>query len=175
MGSYIIGFDSDKTDIFDRQLEFIYESGVPTAMVNLLNAIPRTKLWYRLKEEGRVKDDLFIDTHGDTNIIPKMEKNILITGYKNVMRSLYEPSNFYDRLKVFMTYYSPRSKSKINYAKIKALGKSILYVGLLGNGTLKWYYWKMFFYSLVCYPRLFTKVITIMTCSLHYYRYVKKL
>ena len=54
MGGFIVGFDSDKSDIFKRQFEFIQRSGVATAMVGLLTALPQTRLWQRLKREGRL-------------------------------------------------------------------------------------------------------------------------
>ena len=53
-GGFIVGFDSDTPTIFRRQVEFIQKSGIVTAMVGLLNALPDTKLYARLKREGRL-------------------------------------------------------------------------------------------------------------------------
>ena len=36
MGGFILGFDTDCADIFDRMVEFIQKSGIPIAMVGLL-------------------------------------------------------------------------------------------------------------------------------------------
>ena len=47
-GGFIIGFDSDTPSIFRRQIEFIQESGIATAMVGLLQAPPGTRLFERL-------------------------------------------------------------------------------------------------------------------------------
>ena len=44
LGGYIVGFDSDDEGIFARQIKFIQESGVATAMVGLLRALPNTRL-----------------------------------------------------------------------------------------------------------------------------------
>jgi hypothetical protein len=57
MGGFIVGFDSDRQDIFKQQFEFIQRSGVVTAMVGLLSALPQTRLYQRLKKEGRLVAD----------------------------------------------------------------------------------------------------------------------
>ena len=52
MAGFIIGFDNDPEDIFERQIDFIRESAIPLAMVGLLTALPQTQLWRRLQREG---------------------------------------------------------------------------------------------------------------------------
>ena len=54
-GGFIVGFDTDEPSIFQRQIDFIQKSGIVTAMVGLLQAPPGTKLYARLKKEGRVR------------------------------------------------------------------------------------------------------------------------
>src|SRR6266700_6514019 len=54
MGGFIVGFDNDPEDIFERQINFIRESAIPLAMVGLLNALPDTQLWRRLEREVRL-------------------------------------------------------------------------------------------------------------------------
>ena len=54
MGGFIVGFDNDPEDIFQRQINFIRDSAIPFAMVGLLTALPDTQLWRRLKHEGRL-------------------------------------------------------------------------------------------------------------------------
>src|SRR5262249_39041438 len=51
MAGFIVGFDHDPEDIFDRQIDFIRKSAIPLAMVGLLNALPDTQLWRRLERE----------------------------------------------------------------------------------------------------------------------------
>ena len=72
-GGFIVGFDSDSPSIFQRQIDFIQKSGIVTAMVGLLQAPPGTKLYERLKKEGRLQG-LFSGDNADgtTNIIPKI-------------------------------------------------------------------------------------------------------
>jgi radical SAM superfamily enzyme YgiQ (UPF0313 family) len=54
MAGFIVGFDNDPVDIFERQIDFIRRSSIPLAMVGLLNALPDTQLWKRLEREGRL-------------------------------------------------------------------------------------------------------------------------
>ena len=51
---FIVGFDGDRSDVFERQYEFIQRAGIVTAMVGLLTAIPGTRLHTRLAREGRL-------------------------------------------------------------------------------------------------------------------------
>ena len=53
--SFVVGFDADDASIFDRQYEFIVESGILVASVALLLALPRTPLHERLGREGRLR------------------------------------------------------------------------------------------------------------------------
>ena len=92
-GGFIIGFDSDTPSIFQRQIEFIQKSGIVTAMVGLLQAPLGTKLYQRLAQEGRLLGSFSGDNvDGMTNIIPKMNIQVLHKGYETVIRSLYAPA-----------------------------------------------------------------------------------
>lgn len=57
MGGFILGFDTDREDIFDRLVEFIQKSAIPIAMVGLLQAMPGTQRFRRLSHEGRILHD----------------------------------------------------------------------------------------------------------------------
>ena len=99
MAGFIVGFDNDPEDIFERQIEFIRESAIPIAMVGMLNALPDTQLWKRLEREGRLlgADATGNNTIATVNFIPKMDVDTLITGYQRIMRTIYKPSEYYRR------------------------------------------------------------------------------
>ncbi len=87
---FIVGFDSDGADIFDRQVGFIQQSGITTAMVGILNAMPLTRLAKRLKSENR----LLNGGNGNNvdlqlNFVPKMNKQLLVEGYCGILRYIY--------------------------------------------------------------------------------------
>ncbi len=98
MAGFIVGFDNDPDDIFDLQMKFIRESGIPLAMVGLLAALPDTQLWRRLEKEGRLLD---VSTGNNTdctvNFVPRMELARLVDGYKRVLHNIYSPKEYYRR------------------------------------------------------------------------------
>ncbi|WP_306600379.1 B12-binding domain-containing radical SAM protein [Geothrix sp. 21YS21S-2] len=99
-GGFIVGFDEDREDIFDRQTAFIQEAGIPTAMVGLLTALPKTRLHARLAAEGRLlgASSGGNNTHDlDLNFVPRMDAARLREGYKRILRDLYTPSHYFAR------------------------------------------------------------------------------
>ena len=100
MGGFIVGFDSDTPSIFQRQVDFIQQSGIVTAMVGMLQAPPGTRLFERLKKENRIVDTGSGDNvDGTTNIIPGMGRDRLAQGYQSLMRQIYAPNNYYRRVR----------------------------------------------------------------------------
>ena len=99
MAGFIVGFDNDPEDIFERQIEFIRESAIPLAMVGLLNALPDTQLWKRLEREGRLlgEDATGNNTVCTLNFVTKMDPARLIAGYQSIMRTIYAPHEYYRR------------------------------------------------------------------------------
>jgi len=98
MAGFIVGFDSDPADIFDRQIDFIRESAIPLAMVGLLTALPDTQLWRRLEREGRMlNESTGNNTDGSLNFIPIMDRARLVEGYKRILRTIYSPTEYYQR------------------------------------------------------------------------------
>ena len=98
MGGFIVGFDQDPEDIFERQLEFIAAARIPMAMVGPLSAMPNTQLWLRLQVEGRLMEEWGGDTFDFCNFVTVMPRLTLIRGYRTIMATLYKPVNFFDRL-----------------------------------------------------------------------------
>ncbi|MFA6979571.1 MAG: DUF4070 domain-containing protein [Ignavibacteriaceae bacterium] len=168
-GGFIIGFDNDPPTIFDKLTNFIQESGIATAMVGLLNAPRGTKLQKRLLEQGRLLSDFTgNNTDFSINFIPQMNPEILLNGYKKVLKTIYSPKFYYERVMRFLKDFEPMVKKEfhfdLNY--IAALFKSMFKLGVLGEERI--YYWKLFFWSLFRKPKLFSQAILLAIYGFHF-------
>lgn len=146
-GGFIVGFDHDTPSIFRRQIEFIQKSGIATAMVGLLQALPGTRLYERLKAEGRLRECASGDNvDGTTNILPTMNLDTLRRGYRKMMRHIYAPHNYYQRIKTFLQEYRPpRVEPRPGVQDILAFVRSIYRLGILGKERLQ--YWKLLLWT----------------------------
>src|SRR6267142_5092804 len=98
MAGFIVGFDNDPMDIFERQIDFIRKSAIPLAMVGLLNALPETQVWKRLEREGRLLGEASGNNTVCTfNFKTVMDPALLIQGYQTIMRTIYSPREYYQR------------------------------------------------------------------------------
>ena len=167
-GGFIIGFDSDSPSIFQRQIDFIQKSGIVTAMVGLLQAPIGTRLYERLKQEGRLLGIMSGDNvDGTTNIIPMMNLDVLQKGYQTVLQALYTPKNYYARVKTFLKEFkSPKINVPVDFEHFLALLRSIVRLGIFDKERI--YYWKLFFWTLLRRPKLFPLAITFAIYGYHF-------
>jgi radical SAM superfamily enzyme YgiQ (UPF0313 family) len=136
MAGFIVGFDNDPADIFQRQIEFIRESAIPLAMVGMLNALPDTQLWKRLEREGRLlgEDATGNNTISTVNFIPKMDVETLVKGYESIMKTIYKPREFYARALDSLrrtSHLTPEPTPYNLFEEIKALIRLVLKLGVL--------------------------------------------
>ena len=177
MGGFIVGFDSDPVSIFKSQISFIQKTGIVTAMVGILMAPPETKLWHRLKKENRLLPGGTGDnTDGTTNLVPKMNFDFLVNGYKLILRSIYSPKEYYERIATFLKEYRPSkkvaSRIKLDAYNMKSLIKATLLLGIKDRASR--YYWKLIFSSLLKYPRQIGLCITLAIQGFHFRKVYEK-
>jgi radical SAM superfamily enzyme YgiQ (UPF0313 family) len=167
-GGFIVGFDSDTPSIFQQQIDFIQKSGIVTAMVGLLQAPSGTRLYERLKREGRVLDEISGDNvDGSTNILPKMGLETLRRGYAEILDRIYAPEFYYERVVTFLREYQPpKIRFHIELEHVLALGRSIYHLGI--RGVERTYYWRLFLWTLFRRPRLFPLAISLAIYGFHF-------
>jgi radical SAM superfamily enzyme YgiQ (UPF0313 family) len=166
-GGFIVGFDSDTPSIFQRQIDFIQKSGIVTAMVGLLNAPPGTRLYNRLKQEGRLTGLISCNTDGTTNIIPRMDLKALKDGYKKIMGQIYSPKSYYERVRIFLKEYkAPRSNIPLDFQRFLAFFRSSIRLGIFGKE--RFHYWRLLLWTLRKRPQLMPMAITFAIYGHHF-------
>jgi radical SAM superfamily enzyme YgiQ (UPF0313 family) len=101
-GGFIIGFDHDQDNIFDRQIKFITDAAIPQAMIGPLVALPGTPLYDRMRREGRLVENTGLDEErtvasGYSNILTKIPANQLIRGQCTILETIYTPAAYFGR------------------------------------------------------------------------------
>ncbi len=170
MGGFIVGFDSDSLTIFDRQVSFIQESGILTAMVGLLNALPGTALHARLLKEGRILEDSSGDNvNGRTNFLTQMDPDLLLQGYRSILTRIYSPELFYQRIKTFLKEYKPmRPSVTLEIQEILAFFRAIWKLGVFGRERR--YFWDLVLWTLKNEAHKFPLAITFSIYGYHFRR-----
>jgi radical SAM superfamily enzyme YgiQ (UPF0313 family) len=135
MAGFIVGFDNDPADIFERQIDFIRESAIPLAMVGLLTALPDTQLWRRLEKEGRLLGESSgNNTNCALNFVPKMDAALLVEGYQSIMRTIYKPSEYYLRVLESLRRTTQKGSEPTRFdifAALMAFSRVLLKLGVL--------------------------------------------
>lgn len=170
MGGFIIGFDSDKPNIFERQIRFIQEAGVVTAMVGLLQALPGTRLFSRLNQEGRILHQASgNNVEISLNFIPKLDRELLLEGYRSLVNHLYTPKVYYRRIQTFLSEYRPRGQRfHVSWTDFKALIRSLWVMGVRHRGRRE--YWKFLVKTLLRHRRAFPEAMTLAIIGHHFRR-----
>ncbi len=168
MGGFIVGFDSDPENIFDLQWDFIQKTGIVTAMVGLLTALPKTQLYQRLLRERRLLSEATgNNTDAFLNFQPKLDREFLIDGYRQLMKRLYEPDSYYQRVLTFLSQYKPRGPEvPIGWEDIKAFLKSIWWMGVWDSGRTA--YWRFLLRTLRHHRDKLSLAITLAVHGYHF-------
>ncbi len=167
-GGFIVGFDNDTPTIFQRQIEFIQQSGIVTAMVGLLQAIPGTRLYQRLHRQGRlIGHTTGNNGDGTTNFIPRMNRETLRAGYRNLMAHLYAPGPYYRRVRTFLREYRPSSiPGTWSWRYPMAFAHASIRLGVFGRE--RFHYWGLLLWTFFHRPSLVPLAVTLSIYGHHF-------
>ena len=181
----IVGFDHDDARIFKAQREFMRQTDIMHAMVGMLSAIPKTPLYARLKNEGRL--DLEDEQVFGTNVIPLgMTRDELRDGYIGLMRDLYDAEFYFERLEnLYLTrrfdfarirneYWRRHPWAKWKSQSVDALRAFGLFLRLIKNvpdPELRQIYRRRMTTMLRRRPDPNVLFICVLKCAMHYHLY----
>ena len=181
----IVGFDHDDTRIFKEQADFIRQTDILHAMVGMLAAIPKTPLHARLKSEGRL--DLDDEQPFGTNVIPLgMNRDELRDGYIELMRDLYSPDFYFERLEnLYLTRRFDFGRARTEYwdqhpwrkrrsqaaDAARALGLFLLLMKNVPDSELRRIYRRRMATILRRRPDPGVLFVCVVKCAVHYHHF----
>jgi hypothetical protein len=147
---FIVGFDADTPASFQRMIDFIQESGIVIATINLLKAPPGTELFTKMRNAGRLIEPFDFDENS-SNIVPVMDPATLHAGFEFVLRHVYSPQYVFARARTFMeSYPGPKVKHplkrKPSLAAVGALGRIVWRLGI--KSPDRGLFWGLFLWAL---------------------------
>jgi len=139
--------------------------------VGMLNALPDTQLWRRLEREGRLlgEDASGNNTVSTLNFVTKMDAAKLIDGYQTIMKTIYKPREYYERVldSLRRTVHETKEPSPYNlYQEMKALVRLILKLGILDGERKE--FWRFFIQAVRKHHDRMTESLRLAAMGYHF-------
>jgi radical SAM superfamily enzyme YgiQ (UPF0313 family) len=99
----ILGLDTDRPETGQALLDFVDASQIPLLTINLLQALPQTPLWDRLKKEGRLNED----EGRDSNVDFLLPYDDVVKSWRRAMGSAYVPEKLLERFEYQIRHTYP--------------------------------------------------------------------
>jgi hopanoid C-2 methylase len=134
----ILGLDTDSDDTEARLKDFIEVSHIPMLTINLLQALPKTPLWDRLKAAGRLSDDSTLES----NVRFVRPYDDVVSMWRRCIAYANDPERLFARFhhQVESTYVNrmiPPARGKLNWANLSSAlvlaFRVMLHIGVLSD------------------------------------------
>jgi radical SAM superfamily enzyme YgiQ (UPF0313 family) len=177
-GGYIMGFDSDRSQIAKQMIGSIQDSGICMAMIGLLYALPNTQLTRRLFEEKRLfhltsqslsSEDIDQMTSG-LNFLTLISRVDILSQYIEVIEATFKPKNYYKRVIYTGLNVKADYKHKPDFKTLLTYFGSFLKVCKNAGFSREtgWLYWKMFFAVLFRNPKGIEAAVNLAAMFIHF-------
>jgi hypothetical protein len=126
-----------------------------------------------LKKENRIVGD-FDGSNTECNFVPKMNYHTLVTGYKNILKTIYSSRQYYERINTFLRDFKPRRHHlpSFSFSHLITVWKVFWILGIWEKG--KTYYWRLLISTALKRPRAFPVAMKLAIYGYHFRRVVDK-
>jgi radical SAM superfamily enzyme YgiQ (UPF0313 family) len=98
MAGFIIGFDNEKPGAGQRIVDFVERNDIPLTTFSMLQALPGTALWDRLKAEGRLREgEVHLNQTSLLNFVPTRPVEEIAQEYVDGFYELFDARRYLDR------------------------------------------------------------------------------
>ncbi|NBP98715.1 MAG: DUF4070 domain-containing protein, partial [Synechococcaceae bacterium WB6_3A_227] len=185
MAGFIIGFDGEEAGAGDRIVRFVSLTGIPAAMMGMLQALPNTGLWHRLEKEGRLiqekADAKGVNQTNLLNFVPTRPIREIANEYVQAFCQLYEPNAYIDRVThYYLKMGKPRwhafykaeksdQSSLPSFTDIRALSIVVWRQGFKRNTRFR--FWKSLAIIAMRNPILLEQFLVVLAHNEHFQEY----
>jgi len=171
----IIGFDNEAPGADRRLISFALKNQIPEVFATMLQAMPGTDLWKRVKEEGRLLctgQDSLISQTGRVNFITTRPLQEITAEFINLYQDLYEPKNYLSRVYghlIQMPRPFVKRNAAVKWNEVIGLIHLIARQGFLYKSRK--YFWKYLIYTLFNMRWKLRSFFVYCFRAEHYYHY----
>ncbi len=144
--SFVIGFDNDDASTFERQRQFILDSGIMLASIALLIALPKTPLFERVEREGRLRTqaqnpDLWNNLQG-TNIEPiRQSYPELVEGFRKLISDIATDQAIATRItNKLRVLHNRHTQLGLTRWRLTGYALRFFWKGIFKGGPHRWYH-----------------------------------
>lgn len=175
---FILGFDGEKAGAGDRIQAFIEETSIPQPMLGILQALPNTALWDRLKQEKRLMEENGHPT-GDQNtlmnFIPTRPMADIAREYVEGFWTLYEPENYLRRClqQCLKINCSPTKKQTMQFPLGKGLRlvAQVIWHQGIRRPEIRGQFWRQLWIILQKKPQVLNMYLGLCAAGEHFWEY----
>ncbi|MER3434370.1 MAG: B12-binding domain-containing radical SAM protein [Leptolyngbya sp. ERB_1_1] len=174
MAGFIIGFDNETSGAGDRIVRFAEQTTIPIAIFSMLQALPDTALWHRLKREGRlVEDNANLNQTTLMNFVPTRPLEEVTREYIDGFWRLYDPMNYLDRTyRHFLKLGAPRHPAKLRKVTWKVVRAFLTVCWRQGVvRETRWKFWHHLFGILRHNPTVAEHYLSVCALNEHFLDY----
>lgn len=174
MAGFIIGFDGEKDGAGERIVRFVEQTGIPTALMSMLQALPDTGLWIRLEKEGRlINNKANLHQATLTNFIPTRPIENIAREYIDAFWKLYDPEAYLDRTyRYFLMLGAPVAKEPFKLPEWVDLRAFLIVCWRQGvKRNTRWKFWHHLWDILRKNPAVWVHYLTVCAHSEHFLDY----
>lgn len=174
MAGFIIGFDNETSGAGERIVRFVEQTTIPIAIFSMLQALPDTALWHRLKREGRlVENNANLNQSTLMNFVPTRPLEEVTREYIDGFWHLYDPVNYLDRTyQHFLKLGAPRHPKKlrkVTWTVIRAFLTVCWRQGVIRE--TRWKFWHHLFGILKQNPTVAEHYLSVCALNEHFLDY----
>ncbi|HET9795006.1 MAG TPA: B12-binding domain-containing radical SAM protein [Thermoanaerobaculia bacterium] len=176
MAGMIVGFDHDDVSIFEEQFRFIQDARIPISMTGMLNAVPKTPLYRRLQEAGRLVAQSVGDQFVFTNIVPQgMSRRELYDGYGRLLRRLYAYRNYRRRVMQLLLHKGKKIETKLVTSRedFRIFLRVVRDCVVEASPRRAWMTVSLMLETLLRRPRAIREAVTFALMHKHLYEYMR--